>query len=1063
MLLTDRLLKTLSHRINKEIRRSLYQNKVFLKSRWNFLEEGFVLWSTNYKKHILLTLILALLVMVNMLLWRPILELYIDRHIPYWAKLLEWQGVLLAGQLTIIGVLYPLAVGFVSLLFQDKSAKKTIIPIYQKYSGLMFSGLSGFALSLFIIIGYFISGSPFNAVYLSLCLTSVIWFASNILLSVWFFVSTFQMLDETRRERLFVRFSVHESCEQSVREGIKKILIENSVDQGLLINPEENILKVTTLCLSDDGYNEVQRTVEREAIIENIQYRLINIAIRLQIVFLKRSGVEGGRISIGLPRPSKSGEGIIVARYSGFTLNPLVHLLIRSAFSFKRPKDQKQLGVPALVQGVVGAANDAIREGNTDDFSDALASIVNWHIEVAQALSFKNDSGEQDNWLYLPSGNTFASSHLQVLLRRYHELARDAVEKVPENSRFYHEMLFLHRRIFSRYGSLIKEEIKPLIQGSYHMWVLLMEWRSYSSQSGDMRIANKYENILYGFVGAWERWLVDIEPRSKRPRDIEKSYPALITHLELTASTTIVALRFNNYEAAGWGVDMLNNWLRHISLDEHWEEVYSWRSVLLNHKCLLKNPDDPDWQQILKGHNYEHLAAFHLSFKNASLDLRVLTACYILMKPDQDKREELAGYVKALLSGESIHDTGGIDRPGDTVRTAGDLLGAYIRHQDYCHNGGETYKDWLSSILSSFGQIYEERLVPGRIYWGWVANDPSSMNKTYVEIAIFLSQEKWRLTSGWEEAILSDAFSHDDRESIISDLKDWLKISEEDCSGILISPGKDDELVKNFHESVTTIIGKIRDAQSDAVIGADVVQEILDNFGMAASEIFMNLEESAFPLSLFEHRYPNQKIDDDHSYVVNVLDYPKARIASGIEVNGVGDESEPFSSHISNDVKMNILRHLLEYPISASCKYQNTDDALYYIKNKVESLAHPILFVGSKKLSRFLRRSPYERAISDRYGIYRQDGLGRKYICHIGCCEVYSLNFSDVDYCILTTRELFDSVGFRLISERQYLMVEFIPNPEDGSTGKLQFRYWMDIQLTEHTDCIRIDIQDSEE
>ncbi|GAA3720557.1 hypothetical protein GCM10022421_31020 [Oceanisphaera sediminis] len=258
-----------------------------------------------------------------------------------------------------------------------------------------------------------------------------------------------------------------------------------------------------------------------------------------------------------------------VVRYGGFNINPLVKVLIKVAFSFEKEIPQVDIGLTTVLNGFIGPANDAIRDGDAREFSDAVANLVLWHAELAEALSFKNDKGNLDNWLILPAGGLSGRSYLDELMGEYYRLARETVERIPDNSRFYTNMLYLHKRIFSSRDTLIKQEMRSLIQGSYYMWYLLVEWRSYNSESSDLRVANKYEDILYDFVGAWESWLMYIEPRSKRTGDINKAYPAFITHLEFTASTAISALRFGNFEAAGWGVDMLINWLEQLSRDDH--------------------------------------------------------------------------------------------------------------------------------------------------------------------------------------------------------------------------------------------------------------------------------------------------------------------------------------------------------------------------------------------------------------------------------------------------------------------------------------------------------------
>src|SRR5690606_23218594 len=109
---------------------------------------------------------------------------------------------------------------------------------------------------------------------------------------------------------------------------------------------------------------------------------------------------------------------------------------------------------------------------------------------------------------------------------------------------------------------------------------------------------------------------------------------------------------------------------------------------------------------------------------NAAFDLRVIAACYILLKPDLNDDDKVREYIRALLSGDSIHPTGTIGRRAKSVSKASDILGAYIRHRDYPNYGEGTYGGWLSNVLYSFGRVNEQKKISGRIYSGWGRSDP---------------------------------------------------------------------------------------------------------------------------------------------------------------------------------------------------------------------------------------------------------------------------------------------------------------------------------------------------
>ena len=153
-----------------------------------------------------------------------------------------------------------------------------------------------------------------------------------------------------------------------------------------------------------------------------------------------------------------------------------------------------------------------------------------------------------------------------------------------------------------------------------------------------------------------------------------------------------------------------------------------------------------------------------------------------------------------------------------------------------------------------------------------------------------------------------------------------------------------------------------------------------------------------------------------------------------------------------------MLRSLLRCQKSATYEYYDIADILIDIRRLSESMACPVLFVGSQKLKSGLRRALHDLEATDIYDIRRQDGFDKEYVCHIGRCEVYSLRFRDVNYNILTTKELFKTVSFRKISEEQYVDVDFELNKDSDSLGKLKLNYWMKVDLTEDVPCIKLEL-----
>lgn len=1083
------MLNSLQYHVDKNIDETLYQNKTFLSSRWNLLEHNILRWSQRHSYYIFLTIVLASLLVTNLLLWKEELAPTLIEYFPNWKNLIDWQGGFLAGQLTIVGVLYPLVIGLIGVLFQNKSAKKTLFPIYQMYSGFMFAGLSGLFLSIFIIVGYFLSASLDQSTYLAICLTTALWLMFNILLTSWFFIATFLMLDETKRDRLVVRFTIHELCEIDIRRRIHDLLILNSVRNKLLVNPSEDVLKVCTFKFSDNKYKEIIFPSADKIHVTNVYFSIINTVILYHVKKLKvfrwinsqklgkwLVSMKGfGWLGVDLTaKPelviqplwtSENEKGLVVVRYTGFDLGWLSKILIKCSFTTSKNEEDYGKSLTFMMLGFVGTANDSIREKNIGEFKYALDNIVKWHVEIGSALSFLNDSNEEDNWLLLSTTNFFSRSYLDEILTEYYRIARSAVELIPENIEFFDNVISLHKRLFSRREKLVQREGFSLIQGNYFTWSLLMEWRSYSSSSSDIRVANKYEDVLLGFVGSWESWLDYIEPRSERLDNLAYSLSLFLAHLEFTAHTSVSALRYNNVEAAGWGVDMLNNWLEKLSVDDdsHGFEEYEWHTELINHEMLLKSSDDQSWITALNGNKFNPQAAFNIALNNAVFDLRVITACYILLKPNLNDNDQIRQYIKALLSGDSIHPTGSIGASQKSVSNAADILGAYIRHRDYSDYGLGSYSSWLTKILESFGRVNEKRRISGRIYSGWGRDDPSSMNSAYVEIAVSFSNNQWQLERKWFDIIFSDAFSHQQKTLLINDLQEWLRLSDEIKKPFLTSREEFDSNLDNFKASVQLVIDKIKKRQSYNVAKDEIDEELLTKFGLSCSEAFTGEDQNfEFPMNLFKSVSFNGELAESNLFKLNILKFPKERIAKNIETNRNLDERGSLKESTSKNIKANILREVLRYKISDYKSYSNVENNIMDIYKLGETIVEPILFSGSSELNRFLRKSKYKQDLAYELGVSFVDGYGGSYICHVGNVIVYNIRFSDVNFSLLTTKSLFESIEIGKVAERQFVKVNYKPS-EKENIGELSINYWMQATLTENLPCIKTEIKVEEE
>tara|TARA_B110001450_G_scaffold247405_1_gene262434 strand:+ start:3456 stop:6722 length:3267 start_codon:yes stop_codon:yes gene_type:complete len=1076
-----KLLSSLQYHVDKNINDTLYRNETFLSSKWNLREHNILCWSQRYIYYIGLAIVLAILTVINLILWKEELTPLVIKFIPHWKTLANWQDVLLTGQLTILGVVYPLVIGLIGVLLKNASAKTILLQVYREYSGFMYAGLSGLTLSIVIVAGFFISATVDPSTYIAICITTAVWFTFNIILTMWFFTSTFLFLDDTKRTKLLIRYSIHEICEADIRNRLHSLLLQTSVGNNLVVNPSEEVLKVSSYKWTDD---KLKITVysEEEISVSNVYFAIINAVIRYHVIKLEilrwfNNEEWGGRLAgkaffrwmsldneaerelVVEPNWSKGQRpGLNLVQYSGFTIGAMSKALIKASFKTQRVKQEQVNSLSFVIAALVGLADDAIREKNIVAFRAAVSNIAEWHGEIASALSFFNDKKEDDNWLLLPTDSLFSRNYLEEILKEYYRLAGAAVELIDENIEFFKEIIYLHKRVFSKREKLVNREGHLLIQGSYITWPLLMEWRSYSSSSSDIRIANNYEGALYEFIGSWESWTkYYITARNGRLDDLANSLPLTISHLEFTAQTVISALRHNNIEAAGWGVDMLNKWVENVVIRGRQTFVeYTWYSQLVTHDMLLQEPQSQVWLTALNGNDFLPSEAFNIAIKNACFDLRVITACYILSKPNVNSNEQIKKYIKALLDGTEIHPPGVRTSSVTAVHSASDLLDAYFRHRDYSNYGEGSYGSWLSKVLAAFGRVNETRAVSGRVYSGWGQNDPRSMSSAYVEIALSFSGSPWRVSQKLLDILFSKAFEHNHREQVVEDLNDWLRLCDQIKEPILI----DKEHLKshqcNFKASIHQLIDEINDNQHAAISNAQIDKGIIARFELACSKAITKDEQ--YPISLFSSVNFNTSTSGASSHQINIENYSKAQIAQTIDANRPVNEDDWFEEVTRDHVKIEILRELISYKASDKKEYRSEENSIRDVLDLAKDINNPVFFTANVPLNRVLRKAGINKELADKFNISFIDGYGKYYICHIGNAVAFSLPFTDVEYSLLTTKALFKSVTFSQNGNNQFVQVGFKESDEDESIGVLSLSYWMDIELTENLPFIKMTV-----
>ncbi|WP_228270929.1 hypothetical protein [Acinetobacter bereziniae] len=977
--------------------------------------------------------------------------------------MIDWQGTILGAQLTIVCVVYPLVISFISIFANQKTSNSVIFPIYKKYSGFMFAGLSGLALAVFILISFFYRSFLDDSSYLALCIASAIWLIFNLFLTSWFFSKTFKIINDHSREEIILRFSIQEACRIDISKRLKNLYINQALYYGLIREADKKNLKISNFFLDDTDISLIERKIKINHEISDIKFYILNFIVFIQTYFLKYKKIEDTELYLDIGKISD--DIYLLGKTKKFTFPPLLNYIYKKSFSFNKIKaienDEELL---KLFKNFIDPIHIALRDNDIRAFKEAIDNLINYHVNVSSTLAFINNNKKNDNWLLLTDGSFFGRSYFDYLLIEYFLISKESVFKIIINTEFYNEILSFHKRLYSLSTSLTDNQIKTHITQNYNLWEVLLEWYSLEVDK-NTRTNKNYKEILYKFVSSWENWIQHyIGLSSKKDYRNDQILLAYKTHLRYTAKTIIAALSFKNPQALGWGVDLLNHWLENFESRSVIQESYMWNSTSLNIFMLNISEDDPIWAEINNSDNYSLKSVYELAFANYHIDLRVITACYILKKHDYLTLGFAKEMIKALLNGQRIHPTSISENP-KCISNAGELLGAYIRQRNYSQFIENSYGSLLNEVIESYAYLFKEQLITGRTYMGTIENI-NSLKENYIEILLSLSKKQWDLPNTWYQTLSSSLYRTTDIDSIISDLESWITTldswQEEKYEFILFERDDFTLLKQNFKISIQNIIDKLNTHNKQTIIEASISNEKILALEVIAST---SIEDSIhkYPFNLFKfNSNSNNKINFKKN-IFKFTNYNKEYLIDGFDKNILINESEWIQQNIVAHLKKTILYNFLNTPTTHNYSSRSLEDLIQKIAIQMDKIEEPLLLVGNQELKNILNRLRRSKNNFLSEIINFKNISDKGYICHINKCEVYDIFFDDVNEIFLTSKRFFDFLTIYKYNQSNFFDVSYeLKNPND-LTGDLIFQYKIDLKFNEDHPVLKFNLDFTED
>ena len=179
----------------------------------------------------------------------------------------------------------------------------------------------------------------------------------------------------------------------------------------------------------------------------------------------------------------------------------------------------------------------------------------------------------------------------------------------------------------------------------------LVGW-SESADFDDALLQKSYEEALMDFVGRWESWPIYIDTEDQRWLDGGVNRRLYQHHLVLSTQMVVSAIRHGSILAAKWGVDALNRWFSNVTDHSEGNYKYYWNTEILVPSVIDYDKEAAEWTLIKNGHeeDVDLKSAAAIAMMNSWVDARVVTACYLLNRPDDTYGKDVKELVEYLIS-----------------------------------------------------------------------------------------------------------------------------------------------------------------------------------------------------------------------------------------------------------------------------------------------------------------------------------------------------------------------------------------------------------------------------
>lgn len=844
-----KILDSISYQTDKFISDNIHVNQSYMVLKWNGFEKILVSGSKHYVKAMLILISFFAAIFIVMVSGKIYIKPFIAEWFPEWYTLFDAQINLLGGQLTIIGIVYPMVVGLVSVIFQRKSARKIVHAAYQTYSGFMLAGLSGLCLSGFMLCGLLLRTFVGNYNYAIICGISIIWMMLNIALSVWFFVQSLSVLDDEKRERMVLRYLTADILSAHVKSQLHNIFLNKPVESQIIKNDKYSNLTFEDYSFEND-YSVIKSESSMQEVVKDIYVRPLKI-ILWHVNMHGR--LKNKQIEIALFSKLDSWDEFdtlplfkVKNIESDHVLVNLLTRCFRTGIATKR-----HIATDRIIKGLLGDTIDALASADINAFDEAIEGFCRDITTFTDGFNFKQ--GQQtDNLLLLADDIFWERSFTDKLYTELYQLFRQAVIRIDISERFYAKCMNVPGMLCSKRENISFKEIQLALKYTFYSWDILVRWGHANTRRLDLTQRQSYEALLRDFVENWEWWTDGLKYISKKNGDQQLYHDTLKEHLFTLPDIVACAVLSGESGSVDWAVDLMNRWLHSArgSAYSHNSALYSWQEFIVTQATL-------DGEIVFSQENTPLRKPVEFSqlqdsfYKNTLTDLRLLTAAFIISKPDAFQNTQCQFAVSTLLDGSLVENTGGFERLSEKLTRSSDIINVFIRLLIWNKADRGEALNSPGNIIRKLSSAHGKSLVSGRTYLGRRLGGIEDLIPQIAELSVFRCGDINSVSPKMKAIVASNLLPYHFLEKIVTKLASLHNAINKLTGAAFV----DDDVFTEKQQKVSDLIQEYLDLFTNhiqqEIIHSPVSSTILDNFGSIISDIFTKKLRKKLLFSLF--------------------------------------------------------------------------------------------------------------------------------------------------------------------------------------------------------------------